>query len=83
MFVVSLAIEGWDIIRAEEEIAAYRLGSPSFIDSGNAYAHSSASRLTAALLGLLIFSQCGDRPDTYGDPRRFDTIPSNPSLHAC
>jgi hypothetical protein len=48
---------------------------------------SSASRVTAGALGFLTFTQCGHRPDRYGEPSRFDTIPSQPSrqskLEAC
>ena len=29
------------------------------------------------------FSQSGERPDLYRDPRRFETIPSSPILQAC
>ena len=43
---------------------------------------SSASRCTAGAAGLLNLSQCRVRPLTYGEPRRFDTIPSQPSLQA-
>src|SRR5262249_23087820 len=42
---------------------------------------SSASRLTACAVGLLL-TQCRERPGRYGEPRRFDTMPSRPSLHA-
>ncbi len=41
---------------------------------------SSASRFTASAFGFLTFTQCGERPERYSDPRRFDTIPSQPSL---
>jgi hypothetical protein len=44
---------------------------------------SSASRRTAAALGFLIFSQWLTRPLRQAEPRRFDTIPSHPSEHAC
>jgi hypothetical protein len=37
---------------------------------------SSASRFTAGASGFLNFSQSGERPDLYREPRRFDTIPS-------
>ena len=43
---------------------------------------SSASRCTAGAAGFLNLSQCRVRPLTYGEPRRFDTIPSQPSLQA-
>jgi hypothetical protein len=43
--------------------------------------------VTAGTLGFLTFTQCGHRPDRYGEPSRFDTIPSQPSrqskLEAC
>jgi hypothetical protein len=44
---------------------------------------SSASRFTAGAAGFLTFSQCADRPARYGEPSRFDTMPSQPSAHAC
>ena len=43
---------------------------------------SSASRFTAGALGFLTLSQSSDRPNRYGEPRRFDTMPSQPSLQA-
>jgi hypothetical protein len=39
-----------------------------------------ASRRGAA--GFLVLSQCGERPARYGEPSRFDTMPSQPSAHA-
>ena len=44
---------------------------------------SSASRRTAGALGFLIFSQWLTWPLRQAEPRRFDTIPSHPSEHAC
>ena len=43
---------------------------------------SSASRLTAGALGFLTFTQCATRPERYGEPSRFETMPSQPSLQA-
>jgi len=43
---------------------------------------SSASRFTAGAAGFLNLSQCRVRPLTYGEPRRFDTMPSEPSRQA-
>jgi hypothetical protein len=43
---------------------------------------SSASRFTAGAAGFLNLSQCRVRPLTYGEPSRFDTMPSQPSLQA-
>ena len=43
---------------------------------------SSASRFTAGALGFLTLSQSSDRPNRYGEPRRFDTMPSQPSVQA-
>jgi hypothetical protein len=40
-----------------------------------------SSRQGAA--GFLILSQWSVRPDRYGEPSRFDTIPSQPHLQAC
>jgi hypothetical protein len=39
---------------------------------------SSASRFTAAQAGFFL-SQSGERPERYGEPLRFDTMPSRPS----
>src|SRR5262249_36751566 len=41
-----------------------------------------ASRFTAGAAGFLLLIQCRERPDTYGEPSRLDTIPSKPSLQA-
>jgi hypothetical protein len=50
---------------------------------GRAQFHSSsASRVTAGAAGFLTFSQQSARPDRYGDPSRFDTMPSQPSALA-
>ena len=43
---------------------------------------SSASRFTAGAAGFLTLIQSFDRPNRYGEPSRFDTIPSQPSLQA-
>ena len=43
---------------------------------------SSASRFTAGAAGFLNLSQCRVRPLTYGEPSRFDTMPSLPYLQA-
>jgi hypothetical protein len=43
---------------------------------------SSASRFTAGEAGFLTLIQSADRPNRYGEPRRFDTMPSQPSLQA-
>ena len=45
---------------------------------------SSVSRVTAGAAGLLILTQqYALRPGRYGDPSRFDTMPSQPSAQAC
>src|SRR5262249_51906408 len=44
---------------------------------------SSSSRRTAGASGFLILSQCAERPARYGEPSRFDTMPSQPSAQAC
>src|SRR5262249_51812743 len=36
---------------------------------------SSASRLTAGAFGFLTLTQCGERPERYSEPSRFETIP--------
>ena len=40
---------------------------------------SSDSRVTAGAAGFLILTQQSLRPGRYGEPRRFDTMPSQPS----
>jgi hypothetical protein len=44
---------------------------------------SSSSRRTAAAAGFLVLSHWGDRPERYGEPSFFDTMPSQPSAQAC
>ena len=44
---------------------------------------SSASRRTAGAFGFLTLIQCSVRPDRYGEPSRFDAMPSRPSAQAC
>ena len=44
---------------------------------------SSASRFTAGAAGFLIFTHRSPRPDRYGEPSRFETMPSQPSAQAC
>ena len=41
---------------------------------------SSSSRSTAGWFGFLILSQWLDRPDSYREPRRFDTMPLEAEL---
>jgi hypothetical protein len=36
---------------------------------------SNASRCAAGLSGFYAFTQCGERPETYRDPRPFGTLP--------
>src|SRR5262249_42698277 len=43
---------------------------------------SSASRDTAECFGFLLSTQCHEWPERQGEPSRFDTMPSKPSLHA-
>lgn len=43
---------------------------------------SSASRVTAGALGFFTLTQCAERPERYGEPSRFDTMPSQPSAQA-
>jgi len=52
------------------------------MSAGHLPQSSSASRFTAGAFAFFILSQSGVRPLTYGEPRRFDTIPSQPSLQA-
>ena len=40
---------------------------------------SSASRFTAGAAGFLTLIQSADRSNRYGEPSRFDTMPSQPS----
>lgn len=51
--------------------------------SGPHFQSSSSKRLAAGATGFLILIQQSLRPDRYGVPRRFDTIPSQPSAQAC
>jgi hypothetical protein len=44
---------------------------------------SSASRRTAGAAGFMILTQQSTRPERYGEPSRFDTMPSQPSAQAC
>ena len=39
----------------------------------------SASPVTAGALGFLTFTQYLDRPERYGEPSCFDTMPSQPN----
>jgi hypothetical protein len=50
---------------------------------GTLFQSSSASRVAAGATGFLTFIQQPARPPGYRDPRRFDTIPSQPSAQAC
>ena len=43
---------------------------------------SSVSRVTAGAAGFLILTQQSLRPGRYGDPSRFDTMPSQPRAQA-
>ena len=43
---------------------------------------SSASRVTAGAVGFLTLIQQSARPERWGEPRRFDTLPSQPSAQA-
>jgi hypothetical protein len=40
---------------------------------------SSASRFTAGAFEFFILSQSGERPERYGEPSLFDTMPSSRS----
>jgi hypothetical protein len=40
---------------------------------------SSACRFTAGAAGFLLLIQCRERPETYGEPSRFDSVPSKRS----
>ena len=44
---------------------------------------SSASRITAGALGFFTLTQFGLRPERYGEPSRFETMPSQPRAQAC
>jgi hypothetical protein len=43
---------------------------------------SSQTRLAAGASGFLTLTHVFDRPDSYFDPRFFETMPSHPSAHA-
>ncbi len=51
--------------------------------NGSLSSNLSASRFTAGANGFLILSQWSDRPARYGDPSRFDTMPSQLRAQAC
>src|SRR5262249_60790163 len=74
---ISSAASGVQVIDAEGEVSS-RCGHlrPLLFHS------SSASRFTAGAFAFFILSQSGERLLTYGESRRFDTIPSQPSLQA-
>lgn len=57
-------------------------GSPSSSKLASAVPILLGSRPSAGAAGFLILSQYSDRPERYGEPSRFDTIPSQPSLQA-
>jgi hypothetical protein len=38
--------------------------------------------LTVSHAGFFILSQCGERPERYGESSRFKTVPSSASLEA-
>jgi len=40
-------------------------------------------RLKPGAFGFLTLTHCGERPDLYSDPSRFDRMPSQPSLQTC
>jgi hypothetical protein len=60
---------------------SYRLERLALL-AGHWLHSSSASRFTAGAFGFFDLIQCGDRPELYGESRRFDTIPSRPSSQA-
>ena len=37
-------------------------------------------RFIAGAFGFFTFTQCGERPERYSEPIRFDTMPSQPSF---
>jgi hypothetical protein len=49
---------------------------------GHLLQSSSASRVTAGAAEFLTFTQQSARPERYSDPRRFETMPSQPSAQA-
>ena len=51
--------------------------APHFVQS------SSSTRFAAGADGFLILIQLSLRPVRYGEPRRFETMPSQPSAQAC
>ena len=81
---------GGDVVRLDAERVLNDLGGPiavvavdgSFQQVTHLRHSSSASRFTAGDAGFLILIQSFDRPKRYGESRRFETIPSHPSLQA-
>jgi hypothetical protein len=63
-----------------------RSGGGNGATSSQPFAHvlqpSSASRFMAGAAGFLTLIQSLERPERYSEPRRLDTIPSQPSLQA-
>ena len=81
---IRLNPEGSERLRAEGASVVAMQAAHQHDESGSLHDQSSsASRLTAGAAGFFTFTQCGERPDLYGEPRRFDTMPSQPSAHAC
>jgi len=52
-------------------------------DRAGLFARRSITRLAASPIGFLTLTQSAHRPDRYGRLRRFATMPSAPSAHAC
>jgi hypothetical protein len=59
-----------------------RQSAAGLADHASQFHSSSVSRVTAGAAGFLTFSQETTRPERYGDPSRFDTMPSQPSAQA-
>ena len=56
------------------------LGRGQFAASGAV--HYRATLETAGALGFFAFTHSRERPDSYHEPFRFDTVPSSPMRHA-
>jgi hypothetical protein len=69
--------------RSSEGVSLNRSAAGAAVHSCDHQNVPSFTRSIAGLFGFLILSQLFDGPLRYGMSRRFDTMPSSPSLQAC
>jgi hypothetical protein len=58
------------------------LGGPRWREAARVLQSSSSRRFVASAVGFLTFTQQSARLERYGEPRRFETMPSQPSAQA-